>query len=171
MKKIKIIMVAVIFSLAASAQNDPTAPAQGGNEKSHIKEKGQNLDAVQRAAKLTERMAQQLQLTESQKKDILSINTDKAKRIDALRAAHGKEKKGLGTERKAIEQERDAEFKRVLSVEQYDKWIKLKAAKKEKKKNKKEKHENGNIKPEKKNQADSGKEDDNDDSDDSEMID
>jgi periplasmic protein CpxP/Spy len=158
MKKVLMIITAAVLSITANAQNASPAPS-GGKSKMDHPDKGKHLDPTQRATKLTEFLTKKLLLSEAQKKDVFNINLDKAKKIEALHAENGIDKKEMRAKRKVIEQERDAEFKRVFSTEQYDKWLKLKE---KKKKDKKEKHEqNGNNKP-KKIENENDKDDDND---------
>jgi periplasmic protein CpxP/Spy len=149
MKKVLMIITVAVLSITANAQKASSAPA-GGKSKMDHPDKGKHLDPTQRATKLTEFMTRKLLLSEAQKKDVFNINLDKAKRIEALHAENKIDKKDMMAKRKVIEQERDAEFRRVFSTEQYDKWIKLKEKKKKDKKDKKEKHEqNENNKPNK----------------------
>lgn len=162
MKKIIMIAITVVFSMTVNAQNSSSG-RDGDKSKINHPGKPHQMDATQRATRLTEYMAKKLLLTEAQKKDVFNINLNKAKKIEALHAMKGADKKALGAQRKAIEQERDAELRRVLSVEQYEKWMKLKAGKK---KNKKGNHEKGN------NQSGKVKsEKDNDDDSDGDVID
>jgi len=167
MKKTIMILAAAVLAVSVNAQITPSAPTQDKGKTDPGKtdhpgnHPGKGHDATERATRLTEFMTKKLLLTENQKRDVFNINLSKAKKIEALHAQKGKDKKALGAQRKAIEQERDAEFKRVLSVEQYDKWMKLKA---EKKKNKKDKHEKGKDKSGK-GKIENDKEDDSDDGD------
>lgn len=138
MKKLLMISIVVASTMLLQAQTTSSASA---SEKSKMERKANRPDANTRATRMTEKMTKQLMLTEEQKPKVFGINLDKAKKIDALheQVKAGGNKKDMAAKRKAIEQERDAELKGVLTPEQYEKWTKWKAEKKEewKKKHKK----------------------------------
>jgi hypothetical protein len=120
MKKKLIAVVIALGTLTASAQIDNTANNNQDYRKSI--DKSQRSNANVRATKMTEQMTQKLLLTEDQKTKILAINLNKAKKIDGILGIKDKSKQELMSYRKTIEQERENEFKSVLTLDQYEKW-------------------------------------------------
>ena len=155
MKKFFMVSVIALSALTVNAQSDNATAGKQHDKKSV--DKGNRPDATTRATKITEHMAKKLILTAEQKPKVFNINLDKAKKIEALHTKSGADKKGLGKERKAIEQERDTELKGVLTLEQYEKWHKWKEEKKEE------------LKKKRKDKKDKGK--DNEDTSESEIMD
>ncbi len=103
-------MKKTLFALALVATFSLSAFAQGAPDKEHTPE--------QRAEKMTERMAKQLDLTEDQKTAVYDAN---------FQMASSKEEN-----RKSNMDKHDANMKVILTEEQYEKW---KAARKEHKGN------------------------------------
>lgn len=84
--------------------------------------RGERPDAETRAKMMTERMAEQLGLSEEQKAKILTINLEKAKKqttkMEARKADREAKKAGM--------QETYKQIKEVLTEEQRQKWEELK---------------------------------------------
>jgi len=81
----------------------------------------------QRAAKMTEKMAGELQLTEDQKKEILNINIEYAMKRDAERQKRMADRNEQMEVRKAELKAQDGEIQEVLTEEQRSKWVEIKA--------------------------------------------
>lgn len=90
---------------------------------------GERPTPEQRAAKMTERMAEKLSLTEAQKKEILAINLENAKKMDQDRAERMKEAEARKAEMDARREElkkQDEQIKVILTEEQLGKWEEIK---------------------------------------------
>lgn len=94
-------------SMAQSIGQTPTASAAKGRK-----------TAEQRAQLLTDRMKKNCTLTDEQSAKAYQINLDIAKKNEALRSQKGSEKRGLGKQIFANEQERINQFNAALSPEQ-----------------------------------------------------
>jgi Spy/CpxP family protein refolding chaperone len=81
---------------------------------------GERRTPEQRATRITEKMAEELTLNEAQKKQILEINLEYAKKRESEMEA-----------RKAEMKEQDSKLQQVLTEEQRSKWVKLKDDKRE----------------------------------------
>ena len=79
-------------------------------------------DAEERARVMTERMAYRLNLSEEQKKEILDINLENAKKREAEMQKHQAEMDA----RKAEMKTQDEQIKKVLTEEQREQWEKIK---------------------------------------------
>lgn len=104
----------VMISLSTIAQN------KGGERPS----------AEERAQRNTERMAEELALTDAQKKQILDINLEYAKKNEAEmaeRKAEMEARKAAMEARRAELKEQDAKIQAVLTEEQRTKWTEIKA--------------------------------------------
>lgn len=95
--------------------------------------------ADERAQKRTEKMAADLNLSESQKAKVAAINKKYADVADEMRADQKAEKEERREEAKKRMEERNREIKAVLTPEQYAKQQEMKAAHQEKREVKKEK--------------------------------
>lgn len=95
--------------------------------------------ADERAQKHTEKMAADLNLSESQKAKVAAINKKYADVADEMRADQKTEKEARRTEAQKRVEARDQEIKAVLTPEQYAKQQEMKAAHQEKREIKKEK--------------------------------
>lgn len=94
-------------SMAQSIGQAPTAaPAKGRKT------------AEQRAQAMTDRMKKNCALTDEQRAKAYQINLDIAKKNEALRSQKGSDKKGLGKQIFANEQDRINQFNAALSPEQ-----------------------------------------------------
>jgi len=95
---------------------------------------GERRTPEQRATRITEKMAQELTLNEAQKKQILEINLEYAKKREsemAARKADAEARKAEIEAQKAEMKEQDSKLQQVLTEEQRSKWVKLKDDKSE----------------------------------------
>lgn len=76
----------------------------------------------ERAQKMTDRMAEKLTLTESQKKEIYTINLESAKKRQAEMEAHKAEREAMQAEMKAQEEK----IQQVLTEDQRKQWEEIK---------------------------------------------
>ena len=93
---------------------------------------GERPSAEERAQKNTERMAEALTLTDAQKKQILDINLEYAKKNEAEmaeRKAEMEARRAMVEAKKAELKEQDAKIQAVLTEEQRAKWTEIKAEK------------------------------------------
>lgn len=94
------------------------------------KKGGDRPSPEERALKNTERLAEELSLTDAQKKQILEINLEYAKKNEAEMAERKAEmearKVEMGAKRDELK-EQDAKIQAVLTEEQRVKWIEIKA--------------------------------------------
>jgi len=74
------------------------------------------------AAKQTEMMTKQLDLTADQQAKIQAINLKYAQQMAAQRSQAGDDRQQMRENMKAQMEARDAEFKQVLTPEQFEKW-------------------------------------------------
>ncbi len=79
-------------------------------------------DAEERARVMTERMAYRLNLSEEQKKEVLAINLQNAKKRDAEMQKHREEMNA----RKAEMNAQNEQIKKVLTEEQRKQWEEIK---------------------------------------------
>ncbi len=120
MKKILVFTIAALFAVSGMAQE---------------KKKGKS--AEQRAEKITNRMKEKLNLTDEQVVKIKAITLEAAQQKDTLKAEIKAERKEKA---KAIETDRDAKIKAVLTEEQKAAYDKMKEKGKERvKKHRKDK--------------------------------
>ncbi len=84
---------------------------------------GEKPNSEERAKQMTERLATELQLSEAQKKQVLAINMEYAKKREAEMEARKKEQK-----------EHEARIQSVLSEDQKAKWVELKDERQEQRK-------------------------------------
>ncbi|MFC5626836.1 DUF4890 domain-containing protein [Algoriphagus winogradskyi] len=91
---------------------------------------GERPTAEERAKRSTEQMAESLSLTEAQKKQILEINLEYAKKNEAEMAERKAEMEARKAEMEAKREElkaQDAKIQAVLTEEQKAKWTEIKA--------------------------------------------
>ena len=129
MKKIILLLAVVLMSGVAMAQG------QRG-------EKRGSVDPKVRAEKMTDRMAQELSLTDAQKQKVLALNLTRVEEMEANRPEKPAEpaarksdeakaaRQEAKQERSKVAQEYDAQLKSILTPEQYTKYTELKANKK-----------------------------------------
>jgi protein CpxP len=95
---------------------------------------GERPTSEQRAARMTEKMAEELSLTADQKNQILSINLEQAKKRDQARVEQQKEsevkKAGMDTQRAEMKKQ-DELIKAILTDEQRTKWEEIKLSQKD----------------------------------------
>lgn len=84
----------------------------------------------QKAEKFTKWMDKEVQLTPDQRKSVYEVNLDIARKVEELKKNKTGDRKQMKEKREALEQERDARLKPILTQVQWDKYH---AAKKEKK--------------------------------------
>lgn len=87
--------------------------------------------AEEKADRMSDKLDRRLNLTHQQDADIHVINTDIAKRLDALKSNTSLSKKDKMQQAKALNEERSQRFKTVLTPEQYKKWNDWEMKKKE----------------------------------------
>lgn len=93
---------------------------------------GERPSAEDRAKRNTERMAEELTLTDTQKKQVLEINLEYAKKNEAEMAERRSEaelRKAEMESRRAKMKEQDARIQAILTEEQRTKWTELKTEK------------------------------------------
>ena len=90
---------------------------------------GERPSAEDRAQRSTERMAKALTLTEDQKKQILGINLEYAKKNEEERKAAMQVRKAEMEAKKAEMKEQNSKVEAVLTQEQRAKWTEIKAEK------------------------------------------
>lgn len=76
----------------------------------------------ERADKMSDKLDRRLNLTKQQDKDIHEINTDIARRMEAIKHNNALSKKDKIQQMKALNEERNHRFKSVLTADQYKKW-------------------------------------------------
>lgn len=81
---------------------------------------GEKPNPEERAKQMTERVATELELSEAQKKQVLAINMEYAKKREAEMEARKKE-----------QQEHEAKIQAILTEDQKAKWVELKDERKE----------------------------------------
>lgn len=89
--------------------------------------RGEKSDPEERAKKMTERIASELELTEAQKSQVLAINIDYAKKRESEMEARKAEMEARKKEQEAHE----AKIEAVLTETQRAKWVELKDERKE----------------------------------------
>ena len=132
MKHIVLIAIA-LFTLNATAQK-PEGP-HGKHDKKERRDKFKNFTAEEIATLQTKKMTLALDLSETQKNDIYSLNLEAAKdrkaKMKAREAQKGKEKKTelskderyqLANERLDKQIAHKKALKNILSKEQFEKW-------------------------------------------------
>jgi protein CpxP len=95
---------------------------------------GERPTSEQRAARMTEKMAEELSLTADQKKQILSINLEHAKKRDQDRVEQQKESEARKAEmdaQRAEMKKQDELIKAILTDEQRTKWEEIKLSQKD----------------------------------------
>ena len=88
---------------------------------------GERPSAEERAKRNTERMAEELSLTDAQQKQILDINLQYAKKKDAERKAEMEARKAEMDAKRAEMKEQNAKIQSVLTEEQKTKWTEIRA--------------------------------------------
>ncbi len=81
----------------------------------------------EKASRMTEKMAEELTLTEAQKQQLLAINLEFAKNNEAERKAEMAARKAEMEDRKLELKEQDAKIQAVLTDEQKAMWAEVKA--------------------------------------------
>lgn len=88
---------------------------------------GEKPNPEERAKQMTERISKELELSESQKNQVLAINLEYAKKREAEMEARKTEMEA----RKKDQQEHEAKIQAVLTETQKTKWVELKDERKE----------------------------------------
>ncbi len=88
---------------------------------------GEKPNPDERAKQMTERLATELELNEAQKKQVLAINMEYAKKREAEMEARKAEMEA----RKKEQQEQEAKIQAILTEDQKAKWVELKDERKE----------------------------------------
>ena len=127
----KIAFLTVVFSLIGAAG---FAQADQG--------KRERMSAEERAQKITDKMKTEFKLSDEQTRKIASVNLEKAKEIDQLREENKDQREEMKAKLKAIHEEREQEYKAILSSEQFAAYTKKKEERKEKMKKRFEKRKN-----------------------------
>lgn len=87
---------------------------------------GERPSPEERATRMTERMAESLELSEDQKKQVLEINLENAKRQEAERAEMSEARKKEMEARREEMKKQEAKLMEVLTDEQKVKWEEVK---------------------------------------------
>ncbi|MHA7130590.1 DUF4890 domain-containing protein [Algoriphagus namhaensis] len=90
-------------------------------------QRGERPTAKERAERMTEKMAEQLQLSEEQKAKILAINLEFAEKREAEKETREANREAMKSEMK----EQDERIQAVLTEEQVAKWEEAKAERRE----------------------------------------
>lgn len=117
MKKTIVIAALSFTTLTIAAQDEP---------------KGKTLE--ERVKMRTEKMAQQLQLSNDQKDKVFNANLKTAQSVEEIR----NQIKSLHEKQKALLEEHDKEMKSILTEEQYQKYLQIREENKEKRKEKRQ---------------------------------
>ncbi len=88
---------------------------------------GEKPNPDERAKQMTERLATELELNEAQKKQVLAINMEYAKKREAEMEARKAEMEARKKER----QDQEAKIQAILTEDQKAKWVELKDERKE----------------------------------------
>ncbi len=120
MKQIKSIAATIVLALIFVPG---FTMAQGGGQGNG----GGNNDPEQMAKRQTEVMNTQLQLTQEQMPKIEQMNLETSKKMVDLRAQYQGNRDEMRPKMMEIMNARDAELKKILTPEQYDKWVKYRA--------------------------------------------
>ena len=123
-----------IFCLAlagpAGAVDEPVASADGA-QADKTAQKRQIPPAEERAQRLTDRMKEKLGLTEEQASKIAEINLRTAKQNDAAFGASGADRRESLRQVRAANEQRDKEFKKILTGEQWKQYEQMREEMKE----------------------------------------
>lgn len=117
----KIAFLTVLFSLIGAAG---FAQADYG--------KREQMSAEERAQKITDKMKTEFKLSDEQTRKIASVNLEKAKEMDVLREENKSHREQMKNKLQTIQEEREQEYKKILSSEQFATYNKKKEARKEK---------------------------------------
>lgn len=93
---------------------------------------GERPSPEERATRMTERLAEELQLTDAQKAQVLEINLENVKNQEAKRAEMTDARKKEMEARREEMKKQDAKIKEVLTEEQKVKWEEIKKENREK---------------------------------------
>lgn len=116
----KIILIATIFTLTFA-----TAFAQRGQQR-------EATTPEQRAERITIRMSEQLELTETQKEEIYKINLENSQKRNAEMEAVKKERAEKRSQMQESMKAQNEQIEAVLTPEQKVKWSELKESNREK---------------------------------------
>lgn len=92
-----------------------TAFAQNGGQR----------DPAAMAKRQSDRMKTELSLTDEQYAKVVAVNEKAAEKMKTLRE-NGTSRESMREERTKMDKEKDDEFVKILSKEQWDKWVALK---------------------------------------------
>ena len=106
--KIRTIMTALMLVIVTAVFAQP-GPKRGGSPE-------------ERAKMMTDKMTEKLGLSEDQRKELLALNLDKAKRMEAARAAGREDREARRQEMQAERKSYDAKIQDILTAEQYEKF-------------------------------------------------
>ncbi|MDB4334764.1 DUF4890 domain-containing protein [bacterium] len=121
MKKFLVIALSLfVVGLSANAQ-------RGGNKGG---DKG--VTPEESAKKQTEKMTELLSLTDKQKPLVSALNLKYAKALKTLRNANSGDREAMRTQMKTQRTEQEAEFKKILSEEQFAKYKKIEEERRQK---------------------------------------
>lgn len=127
MKKLLLIVCVLTFTGVYSQQSDAALTATHST-----------MTKEERVHKKVSQLAEKLQLTESQKQQVLELHLEKAKQREAKRTD---QKADMKNKKEAFKAEKDkyhAQMKEILTDEQYARWQELKKIKKQNMKAKKQ---------------------------------
>jgi hypothetical protein len=103
----------LVFSTELAAQSTPAGPGQGQPK----------LTPAERAQKHTDRMKASLGLDEKQYKQVLEINQEQAKKLEAQRLEAQKERERRQAAMREMEASHEKRMKEVLTEDQYVKYL------------------------------------------------
>ena len=116
----KIIVVLLTWSVAFTMNAQPGKPSPPNNQKEMHPKKH---DAQERAHKMTEEMAKNLNLSDEQRLKVMSINVDKNQKVDVIGIKRQEANKAFKEELEKLEKERQADLSKVLTKEQFQKFL------------------------------------------------
>jgi hypothetical protein len=125
MKRYMICVVGLLCCLMLGFSHNSMAQAK---DSTHRK---QRWSPEERADRMSDKLDRRLNLTKQQDKDIHTINTDIATRMEALKNNTSISKKDKMAKVKALNAERSQRFQKVLTPEQYKRWNDWEMKKKE----------------------------------------
>ena len=113
-------LMAVFMVCGAAAQNNADQPCDG-----RPCERMMNMTPEQMAEKRTERLSRELTLTDAQAKQVYQLNLKDAQNAVQHRKEAEARREQMAAKWKTYQADRDAQMKRILTTEQYDKWSEM----------------------------------------------
>jgi protein CpxP len=126
MKKTLILLAALAFTTAGTAFAQTKMAPVSPVTKMKVKEKKEHKTPEQKADHGAAKMAKELGLNADQEARIEKIMLARQQEMNALKDKYGKDHKAGQTDKKALRDKYDAQFKEVLTAEQYTKFSQMK---------------------------------------------